>query len=70
LELVDEMVGKNNTKYLEDPRYKEFKSRITMVENTLVDSEGYFDITDAFGTDIIFQNLPFNEKNERNFYDD
>jgi len=62
LELVDEMVGKNNTKYLEDPRYKEYKSRITTIGNALVDSEGYIDLTEAFGTNIIFQSLPFKEK--------
>jgi len=59
LELVDEMVGKNNTKYLEDPRYKEYKSRITTIGNALVDSEGYIDLTEAFGTNIIFSKFTF-----------
>jgi len=36
LELVDEMVAKNNTKYLEDPRFKEYKSRITQLEILLL----------------------------------
>jgi len=62
LEIVDELVKNKDAKYLEDPKYKEFKARITIFETALVDSEGYFDITDVFATNVFFQNLPFTEK--------
>jgi len=62
LELVDEMVRNNDAKYLDDPKYKEFKTRIAILENSLVDSDGYFDITDMFGTNVFMQNLSLTEK--------
>jgi len=62
LDIIDEIVTKNNPKYLEDPRLKEFKTRIAIIENTIADSEGYFDVTDSMGTNILFQNLPFADK--------
>jgi len=62
LELIDEMVRNNDAKYLDDPKYKEFKARVTILENALVDPDGYFDITDMFGTNVFMQNLSLTEK--------
>lgn len=62
LELIDGAIRKNNPKYLDDPRFKELKTRILILEPSYTDSEGYFDITDVFGTNIFFLNLSFNDK--------
>jgi len=62
LEIIDELVRNHDAKYLEDPRYKEARGRIAITGTSLVDSEGYFDLTDFFGTNVFFQNIPFTEK--------
>jgi len=54
LQLLDDLVRNNDAKYLEDPRYKELKDRITIIDSAIVDSEGYFDITEHYGSNIFF----------------